>query len=486
MNQNYESVKESTASPMTLNSVKYGNRLSVRLAIAIRFSLILVFLLMFVSLIFVALSNTRAVKELVAIENDNKVAYYQQALDDPENQSTYLRRATECDSNIFTMEEELDVTINLVTVICVIVVVAMALVTLNTLWYMQSQVVSPLIQLREEAEKMAHGQLNLNFQNQSRAEEVYALGASLGESTKELTRIVNILNLNVTELSNKNFVDFPEVKFPGDFATIEVGFRRLVNIVSETLREIVHSAEEVSVSAVQVSSGAKTLAEGATEQASSVDHLSETIADIAKMVADTAQSAEDANKLGEHAAEVLETSSREMDELMEAIEQIEHSSSDIEQIIKTIDDIAFQTNILALNAAIEAARAGQFGKSFAVVADEVRTLAQKSADAAHNTSGLIDGSLEAIRRGTTLAKSTNAAFADVKDSSGKILEVVQHIADSSKHQSDSIDDISQNIAEISNVITNNSTTSEESAAASQQLSGQAGIMTDMLGTFQLY
>ncbi|MFI3253793.1 MAG: methyl-accepting chemotaxis protein [Eubacteriales bacterium] len=479
---NAQNPPKSTVGQKTVSGNK---KWSVRVAIVLRFVLIIICLLVFITQIFVALTNTRAVKELVAQENEKKIMYYQQALTDIENANNYIKQANGCDEVILKMEEDLDGTISTVTISCCLTVVIMAITTVNTLLYIKYQVVDPLILFRGEAEKLAKGDLKLDFTSESRGEEVYALGFALQESIQELTRIVTVINIGVTELSNKNFQELPPCDFPGDFFPIEKGFRELVVIVADTLREIVYSAEEVNSNANHVSAGAQTLAQGATEQASSVDHLSETISEIAKMVADTAQSAEEANQLGAHTSEVLEISFKEMSELMEAITQIERSSSDIEQIIKTIDDIAFQTNILALNAAIEAARAGHSGKSFAVVADEVRTLAQKSADAARDTGKLIGGSLEAIHRGATLAKSTNAAFADVKDSSEKILDVVHHIADSSKHQSDSIEDICQSVSEISNVISNNSTTSEESASASEQLSGQASIMHDMLGTFQI-
>lgn len=464
---------------------KSGYKCPLNTAVTLRFSVILLLLILFISLIFTALVSVQDIKEVVAADNDEKVNLVMSAMNDPDLQATLNDKVAAIDQKIAQHEDELDGKIRVVTVTCVINVVLLWLLVFETSRYINGQVVKPLLKFNDQALLMAKGDLNVDFSCKTRAREVDQLSSSLSTSTGEITRVVEILKIGVEELSQKRFVTLPPAGFKGDFEPVEQGFRGLVEIVADTLREIVHSAEEVSASAQHVSSGAQVLAEGATEQATSVDHLSETIADIAKMVADTAESAEHANAIGKKAGVVLETSAKEMDELMEAISLIEKSSSDIEQIIKTIDDIAFQTNILALNAAIEAARAGQFGKSFAVVADEVRTLAQKSGDAAHNTSGLIDNSLEAIHRGAALARSANKAFAEVKETSNEILEVVQHIADSSQQQSASIDDICESVSEISTVISSNSATSEESAAASEELSGQAGIMSQMLSTFSL-
>ena len=166
----------------------------------------------------------------------------------------------------------------------------------------------------------------------------------------------------------------------------------------------------------QVSSETQALSQGATEQASSVEELAATINEISDQVQLSAQHAKDASGQVTSAGEELSASNQSMGEMVHAMEEISQKSNEIGKIIKTIEDIAFQTNILALNAAVEAARAGEAGKGFAVVADEVRNLASKSAEAAKNTTLLIEGSIQAVEEGTKIANRTASALAATVES----------------------------------------------------------------------
>ncbi|WP_297241694.1 methyl-accepting chemotaxis protein [uncultured Flavonifractor sp.] len=189
--------------------------------------------------------------------------------------------------------------------------------------------------------------------------------------------------------------------------------------------------------------------------------------------------------MGQESREIVKKSKEEMEQLLVSIKEIAQASNNIQNIIKVIDDIAFQTNILALNAAVEAARAGNAGKGFAVVADEVRSLAQKSADAARETTGLIRNSLQHVSHGEEIAKRTDAAFNDVAAVSEHILDMIAKIAHASREQADAISQISVGIDQISAVVQTNSATSEQSAAASEHLSSQANMMKNLLNTFQV-
>ena len=167
------------------------------------------------------------------------------------------------------------------------------------------------------------------------------------------------------------------------------------------------------------------------------------------------------------------------------MQEITEKSNEISKIIKTIDDIAFQTNILSLNAAIEAARAGAAGKGFAVVADEVGNLAQKSAKAAQNTGELIAEAIDAIAKGAKISDETAVSLQNVSERTTTINRIIKDIAAASESESEGITQISVGMDQISSVVQSNTATAEESAAASEELSGQAQILNDLMSKFTL-
>ncbi|GBC63657.1 hypothetical protein DENIS_4655 [Desulfonema ishimotonii] len=240
------------------------------------------------------------------------------------------------------------------------------------------------------------------------------------------------------------------------------------------------SAEQFSSASGQISSGSQSLAQLASQQASEVQETVASLSAISLMIKQNAEHSGIARKLMTEVNQEIRSANASIDELTASMTGIADASKDTFRIIKTIDEIAFQTNLLALNAAIEAARAGEAGAGFGVVAEEVRSLALRTAEAARNTSGLIEGTVEKIRQGGMLMDRTNAVFVNVSDSSAKVGELVSEIAAASEEQARSIDQINESTDRIDRGTQQNAANAEESASASEEMSAQAEQMKDII------
>jgi methyl-accepting chemotaxis protein len=255
--------------------------------------------------------------------------------------------------------------------------------------------------------------------------------------------------------------------------------------LNEILGEVQLSAEQIASGSNEVSSSAQGLSTGAVQQASAVEEISASIGTMTEKVRQNAESAGEANRLATGAGQLATEGDQQMRAMMRAMGEIDESSHSISKIIKVIDEIAFQTNLLALNAAVEAARAGVHGKGFAVVADEVRSLAARSANAAKETTAMIEGSLVKVSQGTQMARDTAASLARIVESVGRVNGLVADIAAASSEQAHGITQIDQSLRQVDQVTQTNTTSAEESATAAEELSLQAGRLSEILQRFTL-
>ncbi len=354
--------------------------------------------------------------------------------------------------------------------------------------YIVNKVVAPISLIVKRLSGLASGDVNSPLPDFDASTNEFALlKRSLNSTLTNTSLIINDMDYLMSEFASGNFDVFSKAtdKYVGDYRNILLSFRTLKRGLTESFQNILQVSEQVSAGSSQVSFGAQSLAQGATEQASSVQELSASIAEVSQHVKRNAEDAEKAKTLTLDAQGIMQGSVSDMELARQAMEEISDTSKNISKVIKTIDDIAFQTNILALNAAVEAARAGAAGKGFAVVADEVRNLSQKSAEAAKNTTALIESSIEAVEKGTSLVNKTSVGFSQVAAKASESGKLVEEISIQAQEQAAAISQIAIGIEQVSSVVQMNSATSEESAAASEELSSQAEVLKNLVDQFKL-
>lgn len=252
--------------------------------------------------------------------------------------------------------------------------------------------------------------------------------------------------------------------------------RIIINPVNRVTGGLLECAEQVSTGASHVASSSQDLAQGASEQAASIEETSSSLEEMASMTNQNADNAGQANLLMKESNQTVLKATESMEKLTVSMDEISKASQETSKIIKTIDEIAFQTNLLALNAAVEAARAGEAGAGFAVVADEVRSLAMRTAEAAKDTSSLIEGTVKKVEDGSELVKISNDAFTEVAASVQKGANLVGEIAEASKEQANGIDQINKAVNEMDKVVQRNSANAEQSASSSEEMTAQAADM----------
>ncbi|MCL2661994.1 MAG: methyl-accepting chemotaxis protein [Oscillospiraceae bacterium] len=367
-------------------------------------------------------------------------------------------------------------------VVAIIIVIISAVLAL----YIAADVSKPLSMVDKWIAVTAQGIITWS-EEERRLLDKYALRMDeIGSMMKSYIKLVEYIGTISKSLSRIAEGDLTiEVHPKCDEDQLSHSLMGMLRDLNNMFAEINSASAQVSAGSKQIADGATALAQGSTEQAASVEELSASVSEIASKTKVNAELAGRAATLAGSMMHNAEKGSGQMDEMTSAVKDINAASQSISKVIKVIDDIAFQTNILALNAAVEAARAGQHGKGFAVVAEEVRNLAAKSAEAAKDTGGLIQNSMEKAELGARIAgdtaESLNEIVAGIKEST----EIVSEIAKSSDEQTQGIGQIDSGINQVAQVVQQNSATAQESAAASEEMSGQSSMLEQLISKFKL-
>jgi methyl-accepting chemotaxis protein len=350
--------------------------------------------------------------------------------------------------------------------------------------YLIHSILNPVREVENAAKSLAAGKLDVEVQYTSK-DEMGSLAESIRILIQNLREYIIDISQILGHIAKGDMTVRVEREYQNDFLPIRHSMEEIISSLNTMLAQIDASSQQIASGSQQMASGAQALSQGSVQQAGSVEQLAASLSEILQKVKQNTDNAQQASVNVIDTEQELGRGNEQMKKLMEAMNEMANQSSRIQKIIKTIDDIAFQTNILSLNAAVEAARAGSAGKGFAVVAEEVRNLANKSAQAAKDTSELIQSTLAAIENGEEMADETEKALEAVLQKAQTVSQLVQDIAEASQAQADSIEEINVGVSQISNIIHTNSATAEESAASSQELSAQADMLKSLVSQFKL-
>jgi methyl-accepting chemotaxis protein len=328
------------------------------------------------------------------------------------------------------------------------------------------------------AKEIAKGDLSQRL-NLNRGDEIGQLALALDQMAESLAKSAAAAE----EVAQGNLGIDIELASPKD--QLGLSLQRMISDLNDVLGQVQVAGSQIAGGSSQVSDSSQSLSQGATEAAASIEEINSSMTQMSSQTRLNADNANQASQIANEVTTSAQQGNHHMNQMVGAMEEINESSQSVAKIINVIDEIAFQTNLLALNAAVEAARAGQHGKGFAVVAEEVRNLAARSAKAASETAELIDGSVEKVKAGATIADKTAEALKEIVSGIGKVTDLVTEIAAASNEQAEGIAQVNEGLAQIDKITQQNTANAEEGAASAEELSGQSEQLRQQLQRFKL-
>ena len=344
--------------------------------------------------------------------------------------------------------------------------------------------------LEEVMNKVAVGDLSVTIPDEMKTEEEFGVLAVAVEKTiSELNRYeayITDITDNLDRLADGKMELDLSRSYTGQFRKVKDGLSLISRSLNKTITKISASSDSVTTEAENMYTSALHLSDGTADQSSAIEELTASIQEITNQVSNNATGALDARNKVVSMSETVNENNNKMNDLLKAMDDIKASSNEIINIIQTIEGIASQTNLLSLNASIEAARAGEMGRGFAVVAGEIGNLANQSVEAVKVTSTLIENTIKAVEKGSTIADTTAQSSNALAEVAADITDIMDNISDGSQSQSNLLQQFSSAVEQIATVVDRNSSAASDSAAMSEKLKEHAYSLKELINHFDLY
>lgn len=371
-------------------------------------------------------------------------------------------------------------------VVLAIITVCSILATLKRAKMLIHYIVEPVRELSSVAEKISGGELDIEIAYQSE-DEIGELAEDFRKTATTLQRIIGDLNHILDAFAKGDYTVKSGCRdaYVGEFDTVHAKLIATTEHVSDALKSIRESSNQVAQGSDQLAVSAQDLAKNATDQAVAVDSLAQSVSEITEQILGTSKSIDIVHDKAKDVGTTAAVSQQKMTELTEAMERISVTSKEIGQVIEEIESIASQTNLLSLNASIEAARAGEAGKGFAVVAEQIRMLAESSANSADTSKQLLTKNQNEVEHGNQVTQQTAESLTDVLNELDAIVGEVATIRTASDREAAFVKEIEDSTKQISDAIQSNSAASEETSATSEELSAEADSLEGLVERFKL-